>query len=188
MSSTAAKRLLLPALIALVGAALIALLVYGLSAQSASRSLDELVASHRYPAAPQAARQLDVLGAGGTSSLGSYRGMVVVLNFWASWCDPCRAEAPLLQRAQKELVAHRATVLGVSYLDTSPDSQSFVRRYHLTYPELRDTDGEFAHAYGTNQLPESFIVDRFGHVVAISRGEIGEPFVRRALALAQQSA
>jgi peroxiredoxin len=79
-------------------------------------------------------------------------------------------------------------VLGVSYLDASPDSEAFVRRYHLSYPELRDTDGEFAHAYGTNQLPESFIVDRFGHIVAISRGEIGEPFVRRAIALAQQSA
>jgi cytochrome c biogenesis protein CcmG/thiol:disulfide interchange protein DsbE len=114
--------------------------------------------------------------------------MVVVLNFWASWCEPCRAEAPLLRRAQQTLRAHRATVLGVSYLDASPDSEAFVRRYHLSYPELRDTDGEFAHAYGTNQLPESFIVDRFGHIVAISRGEIGEPFVRRAIALAQQSA
>jgi cytochrome c biogenesis protein CcmG, thiol:disulfide interchange protein DsbE len=114
--------------------------------------------------------------------------MVVVLNFWASWCEPCRAEAPLLQRAQQTLQAHRATVLGVSYLDASPDSEAFARHYHLSYPELRDTDGEFAHAYGTNQLPESFIVDRSGRIVAIARGEIGEPFVRRAIALAQQSA
>jgi cytochrome c biogenesis protein CcmG, thiol:disulfide interchange protein DsbE len=188
VSPTAAKRLLLPTLISLAGAALIGLLVYGLSTQSASRTLDELVATHRYPAAPQAAHRLDLLGAAGSSSLASYRGSVVVLNFWASWCEPCRAEAPLLQRAQQTLQAHGATVLGVSYLDTSPDSEAFVRRYHLTYPELRDTDGEFAHAYGTNQLPESFIVDRVGHVVAISRGEIGQPFVKRAIALAQQSA
>jgi cytochrome c biogenesis protein CcmG, thiol:disulfide interchange protein DsbE len=188
VSSPATKRLLLPTLISVVAAALVGLLVYGVTAQSTSRSLDELVASHRYPAAPQAARRLRVLGAAGDSSLASYRGRVVVLNFWASWCEPCRVEAPLLQRAQQTLQAHRATVLGVSYLDASPDSQAFVRRYHLTYPELRDTDGEFAHAYGTNQLPESFIVDRFGHIVAISRGEIGEPFMRRAIALAQQSA
>lgn len=188
MSPTAAKRLLVPTLISVVGAALVGLLVYGVTAQSTSRTLDELVASHHYPAAPQAARRLQVLGATGGSSLASYRGTVVVLNFWASWCEPCRVEAPLLQRAQQTLRAHRATVLGVSYLDASPDSQAFVRRYHLTYPELRDTDGEFARAYGTNQLPESFIVDRFGHVVAISRGEIGQSFVRRAIALAQQSA
>jgi cytochrome c biogenesis protein CcmG, thiol:disulfide interchange protein DsbE len=188
VSSTATKRLLLPALISLVGAALIGLLVYGVTAQSASRTLDELVATHHYPAAPQPARRLGVLGAGGGSSLASYRGMVVVLNFWASWCEPCRVEAPLLQRAQHTLRAHRATVLGVSYLDASPDSEAFVRRYHLTFPELRDADGEFARAYGTNQLPESFIVDRSGHIVAISRGEIGEPFVRRAIALASQSA
>ena len=188
MSPTAAKRLLVPALISLLGAALVGLLVYGVTAPSASRTLDELVATHHYPEAPQAARRLDVLGAGGKSSLASYRGMVVVLNFWASWCAPCREEAPLLQRAQQALQAHRATVLGVSYLDASPDSEAFVHRYHLTYPELRDTDGEFAHSYGTNQLPESFIVDRFGHIVAISRGEIGAPFVKRAIALAQQSA
>ena len=162
--------------------------MYGVTAQSASRTLDELVAAHRYPASPQATRRLALLGAAGSSTLANYRGMVVVLNFWASWCEPCRVEAPLLQRAQQTLQAHRATVLGVSYLDASPDSEAFVRHYHLSYPELRDTDGEFAHAYGTNQLPESFIVDRVGRIVAIARGEIGEPFVRRAIALAQQSA
>jgi cytochrome c biogenesis protein CcmG, thiol:disulfide interchange protein DsbE len=180
--------MLVPTLAALAGAALLGLLVYGVTAQSASRTLDELVATHHYPAAPQAARRLPLLGAGGGSTLASYRGMVVVLNFWASWCEPCRAEAPLLARAQRTLQAHRATVLGVSYLDASPDSEAFVREYHLAYPELRDTNGQFAHAYGTDQLPESFIVDRSGHIVAISRGEIGEPFLKRAIALARQSA
>jgi cytochrome c biogenesis protein CcmG/thiol:disulfide interchange protein DsbE len=188
VTPTAAKRLLVPTLISLVGAALVGLLVYGVSAQSTSRTLDELVAAHRRPAAPQATRALALLGATGSSSLAGYRGEVVVLNFWASWCEPCRAEAPLLQRAQRRLQAYRGTVVGVSYLDASPDSEAFVRQYHLTYPQLRDTNGEFARAYGTNQLPESFIVDRFGHVVAISRGEIGERFIKRAIALAQQSA
>jgi cytochrome c biogenesis protein CcmG, thiol:disulfide interchange protein DsbE len=187
VTSTAAKRLLLPTLIALLGAALVGLLVYGVTAQSASRTLDEQVAAHHYPAAPQATRRLELLGASGSSSLASYHGRVVVLNFWASWCPPCRAEAPLLQRAQRSLQAYRATVLGVSYEDASPDSEAFVRSYHLTYPELRDAGGEFARAYGTDQLPESFIVDRLGHVRAISRGEIGEPFVKRAIALARQS-
>ena len=78
-------------------------------------------------------------------------------------------------------------MLGVTYLDASPDSQSFVRQYHLTYPNLRDNTGSFAHSYGTDQLPESFIIDRRGHVVAISRGEIEQPFLNKALALAESA-
>ena len=112
---------------------------------------------------------------------------MVVLNFWASWCEPCQVEAPLLERAQSTLERHDATVLGVTYLDASPDSKSFVRRYHLTYPNLRDSDGTFAHSYGTDQLPESFIIDRYGHIVAISRGEIEQPFLNKALTLAARS-
>ena len=105
-------------------------------------------------------------------SLASLRGKVVVLNFWASWCEPCQVEAPLLERVQSSLRQHDGTVLGVTYLDASPDSQSFVRRYHLTYPNLRDNNGTFARSYGTDQLPESFIINRQGRIVAISRGEI----------------
>jgi peroxiredoxin len=78
-------------------------------------------------------------------------------------------------------------VLGVTYLDASPDSRSFVRRYHLTYPNLRDNNGAFAHSYGTDQLPESFVIDRDGHIVAISRGELNQAFLNRAIALAQAS-
>ena len=78
-------------------------------------------------------------------------------------------------------------MLGVTYLDASPDSESFVRRYHLTYPSLRDNTGSFAHSYGTDQLPESFVIDRQGRIVAISRGEIEQAFVNHALALAESS-
>ena len=60
-----------------------------------------------------------------------------------------------------------------------------MRHYHLTYPNLRDNDGAFAHSYGTDQLPESFVIDRQGHIVAISRGEIDQAFLDRAIALAQ---
>ena len=187
VSPMAARRRALPILASLAGACLVGLLIYGVTSQSASRTLDELVARGRHPRAPGATRPLPVLGAGGVSSLASLRGKVVVLNFWASWCEPCQVEAPLLERAQSRLERHGATVLGVTYLDASPDSQSFARRYHLTYPNLRDNNGAFAHAYGTDQLPESFIIDRRGDIVALSRGEIGEAFLNRALALAESS-
>ncbi len=178
------RRRLLPILISLAGAGLIALLLYGVSAQSANRTLDELVQRGQFPIAPQATRALPVLGAAGRRSLASLRGKVVVLNFWASWCVPCQEEAPMLERAQRSLERHGATVLGVTYLDASPDSEGFVHSYHLTYPVLRDTTGVFAHAYGTDQVPESFIIDRQGRIVAITRGEIEQSFVNRALALA----
>jgi cytochrome c biogenesis protein CcmG/thiol:disulfide interchange protein DsbE len=183
----AVKRRALPILVSVAGACLVGLLIYGVSAQSASRTLDEQVAQGHQPQAPQAAHVLPMLNAPTSASLTSFRGKVVVLNFWASWCEPCQVEAPLLERNQSQLERHGGTVLGVTYLDASPDSVSFVRRYHLTYPNLRDDNGIFAHSYGTNKLPESFIIDRRGRVVAISRGEIEQGFLNRALALAQGS-
>lgn len=181
------KRPALPIFATLAGACVVALLIYGVSTQAASRTLDELVARGQRPKAPEATRSLPVLDGSGKGSLASLRGKVVVLNFWASWCEPCKVEAPLLERAQGGLERHDATVLGVTYLDASPDSASFVRHYHLTYPNLRDNDGAFAHSYGTDQLPESFIIDRDGHIVAVSRGEIGQGFLNHALELAESS-
>jgi cytochrome c biogenesis protein CcmG/thiol:disulfide interchange protein DsbE len=180
----------LPILVCLAGACLIGLLVYGVTTQGASRTLDEAVAKGQRPPAPQAGRTLPVLsGTAGTvgDSLAAYRGRVVVLNFWASWCVPCQTEAPLLEHAQSRLQQHNGTVLGVTYLDASTDSRTFVREHRITYPNLRDTTGEFAHAYGTDQLPESFVIDRNGAVVAVSRGEIGQAFVNKAIGLAESS-
>jgi len=181
------RRPVVPILVSLAGAALVGLLIYGVSAQPASRTLDERVAAHRRPAAPEATRELARLGVNGRASLASYRGKYVVLNFWASWCEPCRAEAPLLERAQRRLAQHAGTVLGVTYLDVSSDSEAFARRYGLTYPELRDTNGSFSHAYGTNQLPETFVIDRHGRIVALSRGQIDQAFLDHAIALAERS-
>jgi cytochrome c biogenesis protein CcmG/thiol:disulfide interchange protein DsbE len=182
------RRRVVPIFISLAGACLIGLLVYGVTTQGASRTLDEAVARGERRLAPQPTRALPVLSgvtrpAG--DSLAAYRGRVVVLNFWASWCVPCQTEAPLLERAQGQLAAHGGTVLGVTYLDASTDSRAFVRAHRITYPNLRDTNGEFAHAYGTDQLPESFVINRRGDVVAVSRGEIGQTFLDNAIRLAR---
>ena len=110
-----------------------------------------------------------------------------MLNFWASWCEPCEAEAPQLEHTQRELQRVDGTVLGVTYLDASPDSRRFVHRFGLTYPNLRDANGDFAHTFGTDRLPESFVIDRKGDVVAISRGQVRPEFLQRAVKLAQSS-
>lgn len=90
-----------------------------------------------------------------------------------------------MAQAQRELAPLGGTVLGVSFKDAAEDSRAFMRQHHLDYPDLRDVSGSFAEAFGTQALPESFLLDRSGHVLAISRGEIGAGFVERAVAEAK---
>lgn len=177
----------MPVLVGLAGLALVGLLVYGVLALSPARTLDEAVKQGQHPLAPSANTEMPLLSGSGTRTLASYRGRVIVLNFWASWCTPCQEEAPILERAEQTLTHRGGTVLGVTFRDSSPDSRGFVRHYRIAYPNLRDTTGEFAQAYGTTQIPETFVIDRYGHVVAISRGEIDEAWLSHAIALAESA-
>jgi cytochrome c biogenesis protein CcmG/thiol:disulfide interchange protein DsbE len=179
------KRLLLPILASLVGVAFLGLLIYGVANQSPSRSIDQALADGGRPLAPQAGEHLPVLIGHGDSSLAAYRGRVVVLNFWASWCGACQTEAAAVEQLQRQLERHHATVLGVTDEDVASESLKFVHERHLTYPDLRDAGGEFARLYGTVALPESFLIDPSGHIVADVRGPIEKPFVERALRLAE---
>jgi cytochrome c biogenesis protein CcmG, thiol:disulfide interchange protein DsbE len=171
--------------VSLAGAALIALLIYGLSAHSSNRTLDELVAKGEQPAVPQATRRLPILQGHGAYSVSAYRGKVVLMNIWASWCIPCQQEAPELQRTQRTLASYNATVLGVTYEDAAPDSIKFIHSNHLSYPDLRDDDGEFARAFGTDEVPESFLINRSGRIVAIERNELRSAFLTKAIKLAE---
>jgi cytochrome c biogenesis protein CcmG/thiol:disulfide interchange protein DsbE len=179
------RRLSMPLLACLGGAALVALLVFGVFAIGSNRTLDQALADGQHPQAPEYTDVLPVLSGDGRQSLADYRGHVVLVNFWASWCTPCRNEAPLVESAQRELQPHGGTVVAISSQDTTGDSQSFRTQYHLTYPDLRDVTGSFVHAYGTAALPESFILDPEGRITAISRGEINKAFVEQAVSLAR---
>ena len=167
-------------LVVIASLALVALLVYGVVGAGGSTTLDDAVKAGERPAAPD--RELPLL-AGGTGSLADWRGKPVLVNFWASWCDPCKDEAPLLERAHARLRERGGTVLGVTVLDASEDSRAFMSEYGISFPSLRDVDGDLGEDFGTNGVPESFAVDGDGRVVAISRGQVSRAWVDEALRL-----
>jgi cytochrome c biogenesis protein CcmG/thiol:disulfide interchange protein DsbE len=163
------RRFVLPGLIAVAAIALLALLTFGVSHQNDSSSIDSQVAHDKFPVAPSANMSLPVLGSPGSKSLADFRGKVVVLNVFASWCGPCASEAPLLSREQRTLVKNGATMVGVTYLDNSSASEQFARRYHITYPVLRDVSGSFVRSFGTTGVPETFVINRKGRIQALQR-------------------
>jgi peroxiredoxin len=100
----------------------------------------------------------------GKLSLAQYRGQVVVLNFWATWCPPCVMETPSLEQFASEMKSQGVAVIGVSVDQNPQQLEQFIQRYHLTYPIARDPDASLAHEYGTFKFPETYIIDRDGRV------------------------
>jgi cytochrome c biogenesis protein CcmG/thiol:disulfide interchange protein DsbE len=111
----------------------------------------------------------------GTVSLASYRGKPVVLNFWASWCEPCKSEAAVLQRDWTSYRRRGVVFLGVDYHDLNSDARRFVSAHALTFPMLQDGSGNVTNRYGISQVPETYVLDRQGKVVAHLRGPISDP-------------
>jgi len=183
------SRRAVPIVAAVLAAALVGLLAYGVATRGDDTSLDSAVSRGERPAAPAADVALRDLGGDGRRSLADLRGRVVVLNFWASWCTPCEAEAPALERAQQKLAKDGAgTVLGVTYKDFADDSRRFLRRFGVSYPSLRDDRLQLAPEFGTTKLPETFVLDREGRVAAMRRGQVDDAFLDAAIAKAQASA
>ena len=131
---------------------------------------------------PAPVESLPRLEGSSSESLADYRGRWVLVNFWASWCPPCRAEAADLQRFQERLGGPEFTVLGINSRDLTDDGVEFVERYAITYPQLRDGDGDTAQAFGTTGLPESFLVDPQGKVRLHAPWEVDEAYLEEEVA------
>jgi cytochrome c biogenesis protein CcmG/thiol:disulfide interchange protein DsbE len=124
--------------------------------------------------------ELPELDGSGSGEIADHRGKWVLVNFWASWCEPCRAEAPALQRFHERNAGPGFTVLGVNLDDATPDARDFVEEFGLTYPQLRDGDGEDRRdAWGMTGFPESFLVAPDGALALIRRGPIDDAYLER---------
>lgn len=157
-----------PAIAVLAVLALVGLLGFGLLNKGSSG----IALGEAAPATP-----LPRLEGEGSGSLADYRGRWVLVNFWASWCIPCREEAPALEEFQRRHGGDGFTVLGIDSRDLSGDGRAFVRRFGLTYPQLRDGDGAAAHDFGTTGVPENYLVDPRGRVRVLVRGPISEEYL-----------
>ena len=109
----------------------------------------------------------------GAIALESQRGKVVFLNFWASWCVPCRAEAPALERAWLGYRDRGVVFVGVNIQDKDEDARAFLREFRITYPNVRDDAGKAAIDYGVWGIPETFVIDRDGRITYKHVGALG---------------
>lgn len=156
-----------PILALVLAVAVVALLAYGLFAKNKpSIAVGETAPTGTLP----------LLDGGGTVDVSEFRGQWVLLNFWASWCDPCRIESPEIQKWSEE---HRGEVkvLGVNTEDLTDDAKQFVREFGLTWEMARDGDGKFKDQYGIYALPESFLIDPAGNLALIQRGTVDTKFL-----------
>lgn len=113
--------------------------------------------------------------------LSNLRGQIVVVNFWTTWCPPCRAETPALQSAYEAYQESSVVILGVNLTDQDslPDVKSFVQDFKLTYPILLDRNGAVGLLYQLNGLPTTFFIDRKGVIrTTVVGGPMSETFIR----------
>ena len=183
--------------LALLGAALfVALLAYGLVRDAPNTGIDESLARAEAPPAP--GFELPVLQEGalgpllerevrsaladGRVALEELRGTPLVLNFWASWCVPCRAEAPLLERSWRDERGDGMLFVGLNMQDLTEDAQAFMREFDTTYLNVRDESNGVARRWGVTGLPETFFITSDGRIVGHVVGVVSEEQLRRGIA------
>lgn len=104
--------------------------------------------------------------------MAALRGKPVVLNFWASWCEPCQSEAPILSAAAKTYAAKGVVFIGIAFQTSQKDGEAFLRQHNITYPSGLDPTGDILTNYGITGLPQTLLIDRSGTIVKHFTGQI----------------
>jgi cytochrome c biogenesis protein CcmG, thiol:disulfide interchange protein DsbE len=148
-------------------AGLLALLFYGLTTNRIQTGVT--------PRANSLAPDFSLQTFDGTSvHLADFRGKTVVVNFWASWCVPCKDEQPTLEAASKRYDSSKVTFVGVNMQDTREDALGFLNQYHVTYPVVVDPDGKVYINYGVVGVPETYVIDPNGRIQRKLVGPVDE--------------
>ncbi len=187
------------AIAVVIAVAFVALLAYGLLSKATNHSIDQGI--KRSGSAPAPTLELPVLERGSLGppldtrvgpalrsrrlALSQLRGTPVVLNFWASWCDPCRLEAPVLQRTWQRAQADGVLFLGLNMQDITDDAHAFTRDLGVSYPSIRDLSNGTAQRWGVTGLPETFFISPAGRVVGHVIGAVSTQQLASGIAAAR---
>ena len=192
-------RFAAPAIGLLTAVGLIGLLVYGVVARNPNTTIDDSLAANRPIAAPSyrlavlrhgsLGRRLErTLGpalADGKISPAELRGTPYVLNIWASWCLPCRDEAPELVREWRRVRAGGVLFVGLDMQDGFEDARAFMNHFGINYLNIRDPTNETAHRYGATGVPETFFISARGDIVNHVIGVVTPTQLRSGIAAAR---
>jgi len=179
--------------------AFVGLLVYGVLAQAPDSTIDDALAQQQRVPAP--GLDLAVLAGGepgeklagpwrraaadGRVDLAELRGTPVVLNFWASWCEPCRTEAPVLRRGAERWRERGVLFVGLDMQDVREDARAFLAEYKLDFPQVRDPTNATARRWGMTGIPETFFISARGEVVGHVIGTVSAEQLDTGAAAAQ---
>ena len=157
------RRIVIFCIVSLLNVGLLALILTQLLTPATHSVTDPLVG---HPAPNFALVLLHSESGKSALSLSNLKGRPIVLNFWASWCQPCKEELPLLENAWKQMQAQKKNIvfLGIDFQESNSDASSFLLQHGITYLAGLDTDGSIANKYGVSSLPQTIFIDRNGTV------------------------
>lgn len=159
------RRILIFCVVSIVNVGLVALILTQLLTPAPHVVSDPLIG---HPAPDFSLAMLRPDTGKSTLSLSNFKGKPIVLNFWASWCAPCKEEAPLLENTWKQAQARGkdVVILGIDFQDSNNASLSFLQSYSITYPTALDADGSVASTFGVTSLPQTIFINRNGMVTS----------------------